>query len=139
MCAAGLRAETTIFDRYADTDGVTTVYISKAMLSMMPNLKTEGMQVSEFASKLDYIRILTCEKKSLIPKIKKDAARLVSEGYEMLMQVNDEGEKVDVYMKSLTGNKNEYLLCVTEPSEITLIVISGNITTEDIQKMVKTS
>ena len=32
-------------------DGVTSVYISKAMLSLMPDMKTEGVTIGEVASK----------------------------------------------------------------------------------------
>lgn len=66
ICTIASYAQT-IFDRYADTEGVTTVYISKAMLSMMPDMKTNGVNIGPIASKLDNIRILTCENKKLLP------------------------------------------------------------------------
>ena len=57
-----------------DMDGVTSVYISKAMLSLMPDMKTEGVNIGEVASKLDNIQILSCEKTDLIAKLKKETA-----------------------------------------------------------------
>lgn len=59
------------FDKFADMDGVTSVYISKAMLSLMPDMKTEGVNIGEVASKLDNIQILSCEKPDIIAKLKK--------------------------------------------------------------------
>lgn len=47
--------------------GVTSVYISKAMLSLMPDMKTEGVNIGEVASKLDNIQILSCENPTLSP------------------------------------------------------------------------
>ena len=70
ICTIASYAQT-IFDRYADTEGVTTVYISKAMLSMMPDMKTNGVNIGPIASKLDNIRILTCENNKLLPTLRK--------------------------------------------------------------------
>jgi len=134
ICAIALHAQT-IFDRYADTDGVTTVYISKTMLSMMPDMKANGVNIGPIASKLDNIRILSCEKKELIQKIKAETQSL-GKGYEQLMQVNNNGETVDIYMKSHSGGKKEYLVRVSEKAGLVIILISGAITTSDIKKMV---
>ena len=51
-------AQKAIFDKYEDTNGVTTIYISKTMLGMIPNVKAGKHDIGNIASKLDYIRIL---------------------------------------------------------------------------------
>lgn len=137
LCTGIMSAQTTIFDRYADTDGVTTVYISRAMLRMMPDIGegAGGLQIGEIASKLDNLQVLTCERKALIPKIMKEASALTSKGYEVLVKVNENGQKTDIFQKSLGGGRMEYLIRVSEPSELTLIQITGNITADDIRKM----
>lgn len=71
LCSLVSYAQNSFFDKFADMDGVTSVYISKAMLSMMPNMKAEGINIGEVAGKLDHIQILTCEKAAPIPRIKK--------------------------------------------------------------------
>lgn len=134
ICVLASQAQT-IFDRYADTEGVTTVYISKAMLSMMPDMKMTGMNIGPIASKLDNIRILTCEDGNILPKLKKETQSL-GKGYEQLMKVTDSGDNVDIFMKSLQGGKHEYLVRVAEKSGLTIIQISGTITPADIQSMV---
>lgn len=134
ICTFATYAQT-IFDRYADTDGVTTVYISKTMLSMMPDMKASGMNIGPIASKLDNIRVLTCDNQSLLPKLKKETQSF-GKDYERLMQVNDNGEKIDIFMKSLAGGKNEYIVRVAEKAELTLVLISGAITPADIREMV---
>ena len=60
----------------------------------MPNMKTEGVNIGEVASKLDNIQILSCEKPDIIAKLKKETAFISPKnGYEELMRINDEGEK----------------------------------------------
>lgn len=134
ICTIASHAQT-IFDQYADTEGVTTVYISKTMLSMMPNMKTSGVNIGPIASKLDNIRILTCEDDKLLPKLRKETLSL-GKGYEQLMKVTDDGDNVDIFMKSLAGGKTEYVVRVSEKSGLTVILISGTITPTDIQSMV---
>lgn len=131
-------AKDTIFDRYSEEDGVTTVYISKAMLSMMSNIDTGGFDIGPIASKLDQIRILTCEKKSLAQKIAKDTETMASadKEYEKFVSINEKDEKTAIWMKSLPDGKNEYLITVLEPSELTIIFISGSVTAADTQNLI---
>lgn len=39
LCSLFTYAQDSFFDKFADMDGVTSVYISKAMLSLMPDMK----------------------------------------------------------------------------------------------------
>lgn len=41
-------AQKALFDKYEDVNGVTTVYISKAMLRMMRNLPTGNRDISAY-------------------------------------------------------------------------------------------
>ena len=127
-------AQDALFDKYEDTNGVTTVFISKTMLSMIPNVKAGNHDISEIASKLDQLRILTCEKATLIPRILDDAKKIYnSEGYEAIMRMNDEGEKMTIYQRSLKGGKNEFVLLQEDSSELNIINVKGAITLKDIQ------
>lgn len=42
LCSLFTYAQDSFFDKFADMDGVTSVYISKAMLSLMPDMKRKG-------------------------------------------------------------------------------------------------
>ena len=96
--ASGAMAQDTLFEKYEDTNGVTTVFISKTMLGMIPNVKAGNHDISEIAGKLDQLRILTCEKASLIPRILEDAKKIYkNDGYEAIMRMNDDGEKMTIY------------------------------------------
>ncbi len=128
-------AQDALFDKYEDTNGVSTVYISKTMLGMIPNVEAGGHDVGKMASRLDQLRILTCEKPSVIPRLLEDARSMYkSNGYEIIMKMNDDGEKVTIYQRKLKDNKNEFVLLTEEKAEITIINVKGNITIRDIQQ-----
>ena len=128
------RAQDALFDKYEDTNGVTTVFISKTMLGMIPNVKAGNHDISKVAGKLDQLRILTCEKASLIPRILDDAKKTYkSEGYEAIMRMNDDGGKMTIYQRSLKGGKNEFVLLQEDSSELNIINVKGAITLKDIQ------
>lgn len=129
---------TEFFERYSNTDGVTSVFISKSLLRMMPDIKTEGVEVKEIADKLESIRILTTEDKSMAAKLREDATKnLRLKGYEELLRVNEGDEKTGIFMKTGEKNVNEYLIINQETDEFNAILITGRITPSDIQKMVK--
>ena len=48
LCSLFTYAQDSFFDKYADMEGVTSVYISKAMLSLMPDMQTEGVKINLF-------------------------------------------------------------------------------------------
>lgn len=128
------RAQDALFDKYEDTNGVTTVFISKTMLGMIPNVKAGNHDISKVAGKLDQLRILTCEKASLICRILDDAKKTYkSEGYEAIMRMNDDGGKMTIYQRSLKGGKNEFVLLQEDGSNLNIINVKGAITLKDIQ------
>lgn len=137
LCSLFTYAQDSFFDKFADMDGVTSVYISKAMLSMMPNMQTEGVNIGEVASKLDNIQILSCEKPDIITKLKKETAFInPKNGYEELMRINDEGEKTIIYLKRDKSGKKEFVLLNNEKAEFTIIVIAGDLTLQEIQGII---
>lgn len=120
LCSLFTYAQDSFFDKFADMEGVTSVYISKAMLSLMPNMKTEGVNIGEVASKLDNIQILSCEKPDIIAKLKKETAFISPKnGYEELMRINDEGEKTIIYLKRNKNKEKEFVLMSQEKNEFT--------------------
>ena len=127
-------AQKAFFDKYEDTNGVTTIYISKTMLGMIPNVKAGKRDIGNIASKLDYIRILSCEKPSLFSKLLDDARKTYRSGnYETIMKMNDDDEKVTIYQRTQKDGKNEFALLTEDKDEVTIINVMGNITLKDIK------
>lgn len=137
FCSLMSYAQDSFFNKFADMDGVTSVYISKTMLGMMPNMKAEGIDIGKVAGKLENIQILTCEKAALIPKIRKELEYIhPRNGYEELLRVNDEGDRTTIYLKKNKNGKKEFVLVNDEKNEFTVIVIMGNLTLQEIQGVV---
>ena len=124
-------------EKYADMDGVKSVYISKAMLSLMPSVDLEGVNIGKTAAKLDNIQILSTEKQDIRKKMTNEIKSLVSKGkVEELMRVKEEDENVNIFMKDLGNSKSEFILFNDEKDELTIIIITGSLTLNDIQKIV---
>lgn len=138
-CASMIYAQNKFFDKFADMDGVTSVYISKTMLQMMPNMKTEGIDIGEVAGKLESIHILTSEKASISKMMKSEAPHFAAnKDYEELMRVKDEGTRATFYIKKKNNNKiSELVMMVDEQPEFVLIQIIGDMTLQDIQNITR--
>ncbi len=135
---AGMAQVNAFFDKYADSDQVTSVLITKAMLSMMPEsgMKSGNMEIGKIAGKIDNIRILTCEQPRMIAKLKKDLSSISTKGYEELLKVNDNGERTVIYLNSGANGSNSYLIINEEKNEFNAILINGRISPADIRGMV---
>jgi len=127
------------FNKYADSDNVTSVTISKAMLNMMPensSMNSGNINVGKLTAKIDNIKILTCEKPQMITTLKKDITKISTKGYEELLKVNDNGERTVIYMTTNSTGVNSYLIINEEKSEFNAILITGKITPSDIKDVV---
>ena len=136
LTSVGIHAQESLFEKYEDTNGVTTIYISKTMLGMIPDVKAGKHDISQIASKLDYLRILQCEKPALIAPLLEDAKKLYqSGGYEPIMKVNEDGDKVTIYQRTLKKGKNEFSLLSVEKDGVSIINIVGTVTLKEIQNL----
>lgn len=73
---------------------------------------------------------------SVKERFSKKVKRLSLKGYDELMRVNDEGEKVRVLMKAKKETIRELLFVCTGKEDCTLVQINGKFTKEDIDKLV---
>ena len=135
--ATALFAHESLIDKFADHKGVTTVYISPKMFGMMKNSAPTGdIHLDKVVHKLTGLQILTCEDKTVAADIRKELSRTNPyDGYEVLLKVKEEGEHVTIYSKE-GKEQNEYVLWVDEPGEMTLIVLNGTLTLEELQQVV---
>ena len=61
-----MSAQSALFKKYENVKGVSTVYISKSLLGLVPKLEAGDMDISAIASKLDHVQVLTCDLPSFI-------------------------------------------------------------------------
>jgi len=129
-------AQDALFRKYDNVKGVTTVYVSKAMFSMMPKLKAGDINISKLAGKMDKLQVLTGDSASLIIDIRNEATAYYDrEGFENVMKVNEGGEHVTIYMKARQHGLNEFALLNAEKGELEIINILGKITLKDIRNL----
>ena len=133
-------AQESFFDRYADWRDIKTVYISKRMLKMVKSydgeVKVNGMRLGIMNEGLENIQIFNCEVKPAVEKLREETRELVpANGYEEIITIRDEGEKVSILFKELKENLSEFVLITDRSNEFNIISIVGKITLQDIQNM----
>ncbi len=135
-------AQVKAFEKYSDMNGITYVYISKAMLSAisgrlnkMPSMPNVDAQV--LVNKLSAIQLIHAEKNDMRTKLRSEVQGIVKKDkYELLMQVKEDGNKADIY-QNIGPQQSVVAMLVEENDGVTAVVFSGKFTTEDVMKMVK--
>ena len=136
ICSVCCYGQQSFFDKYADMDGVTSVYITKSMLSLFPKgqAKINGMNIGDIASRLNNIQILSSEKTEIIAKLRKETSAFnTRNGYEELMRVREDGTKTTIYFKNKEKELKEFILLADEKDEFTIVSIAGDLTLQEIQ------
>ncbi|MBP7179996.1 MAG: DUF4252 domain-containing protein [Dysgonomonadaceae bacterium] len=141
VCAANLSAQKNSFEQFTEMDGVTSVYISKNMLSLFPkNAKNNygGIDVGNFLHKLSSILILTTEDKNIGKRMVSLANNQIkTDNYELLMRVkSDDDDNVNFFMKGKPESIRELIMIVDDSDDESVILqFLGDFTLQDIQKM----
>lgn len=126
-----------LFDKYADMDNVTSVYISKAMFQMMPNIETAGLNLVNMKGKIESLQILSTEKSDQIPRMRKDFTQLISKQHSELMRVKDGKTKATFYANMQGDIVKDLVMLADADSTFTVIQLLGNFTLKDIQEIAK--
>ena len=139
LCSICSYGQQSFFDKYAEMEGVTSVYITKSMLSLFPKGQTSvnGVNIGNIASRLDNIQILSADEQPIIEKLRKETSVInTRNGYEELMRVREDGEKTTIYFKDGKKDKKEFVLLLDEKDEFTIISIAGDLTLQEIQGII---
>lgn len=125
------------FEAISNFKGVTSVYISKAMLKNFGTGMIGDPHISAIASNLNSIEIINCENKKFFYTIKNYISKIVeSYNLETLARINDDGEKVTIYSFSNGEKINYVLMMVDDNDEITVISMSGDIPLDKVGELV---
>ena len=140
MASLTVNAQVKTFEKYADMKNVSYVYISKYMLGMASKSaapSVPGVDMKSLTSKLTGMQIISSEEKTARTKLKNDVKEILArEKYEVLMQVREDGSKVDIY--HCVGKQQSVVVMLTdEDDSTTVMVFSGHFTMDDIMKMTK--
>ena len=95
------------------------------------------MNIGNIASRLDNIQILSADEQPIIDKLRKETSGInTRNGYDELMRVREDGEKITIYFKDGKKDKKEFVLLVDEKDEFTITSIVGNLTLQEIQGII---
>ena len=140
MSSLTVNAQVKAFEKYADMKNVSYVYISKYMLGMaskasMPSVP--GVDTKSLASKLTGIQIISSEEKTARVKLRNDVKDILArDKYEVLMQIREDGDKVDIY-HCVGKQQSVVVMLMDEDDSATVMIFSGNFTLDDVMKMTK--
>jgi hypothetical protein len=129
------------FEKFVDMEGVTSVYISKNMMSLLPKESKSqfgGVDVTNFVEKLNSILILTSGNRKVSREMISMAnSRIKENEYELLMRVKSEdGELVNFFMKGKPDNIQELIMVVDgDGDESVVMQFLGNFKLQDVQQM----
>ena len=129
------------FDKFQDQEGIDGVVVGENLLDVLGYIKLSGgaekaQGYLEKVKEMESFKVFTTSEKKHAKEMKKTVASyLKKHPMEKLVSVNDDGTKVDVYMKA--GEKNSQvreLLVFTEnkkDKEVVLVSFIGNIDLAD--------
>ena len=139
-CSLHANAQVKAFEKYADMKNVTYVYISKYMLGMAGKNATPsvpGVDTRTLAGKLTGIQIISTENNVAKAKLKSDVRAILAKGkYELLMQMNEDDSKVNIY-HCIAKQQSAVVMQTEDNEELSLMIFSGKFTLEDVMKMTK--
>jgi hypothetical protein len=129
------------FDKYKNEENVTIVSISKTMFNMISgsNIRTGNADISAIIPKIESMRIITSENKSLKEKMAAELKAIITKNkkYEELMRIKEGKSNVTFNAIKKENIINELLMLVTDENAFVAIQILGNFTVEDVQKITK--
>ena len=135
ICSQMGFAQNKLFDKYADMDNVTSVYISKAMFQMMPQVADIGLSMANLAGKMEALQLVSTEKKDMIPQMRKEFTQLMSKDQQELMRVKNGNTRVTFYANMKNDLISELLMLADADSSFTVIQLLGKFTLKDIQEI----
>ncbi|MFD2890782.1 DUF4252 domain-containing protein [Flavobacterium chuncheonense] len=134
------------FDKYEGNDKVQTVVVTKKMFSLMSNIEVDAKgsekQFLDLAKKLDNLKVFMTDNKSTANEMKATVnSYLKSNPLDELMRINNEGKKVNIYVKSGASENivKELLMFIESPnsgdSQAIVLSLTGNFNLDEISAL----
>ena len=122
-------AQQTLFDRYAEKQGVTYVNINGEIIkTLLPDMS--NISIKE-------INILDIDNRQFLQSIDKDLQQCIKdEKYKQLIKTVDSDEKVCILKKEKSSDC-PFLITVQSKEDTQLIWITGDMRKEDLEKLLK--
>jgi hypothetical protein len=136
FCTSAVFAQNKMFEKYADMDDVTSVFISKAMFQMMPEIENVGVNLMNMKGKIESLQLVSSDKKEKIAQMKKDFSQLVTSQHQELMRVKDNDSRITFYSNMKGDQIKELIMLIDSEDTFMAMLLVGNFTLKDIQEIV---
>ena len=128
------QAQKNLFNKYNDMKGVSSVYISKAMMELNPNLFMKDLYIGKVAEHLNSVQVLSTHDNKVREEMAKDIRSLVqSSKYELLMKQKSTVSGSEVYVNRKGSKVKELIMVMNGASSLKFVYMEGDMTTDDIQ------
>lgn len=134
-CTSLCFAQDKLFEKYADMDDVTSVFISKKMFDMIPDIESGGLNLMNLKGKINNLQIVTSDKPEVRDRMQKEFSSLIGKSHEELMRVKDDDTRASFYIVQNGELINEMIMLADTDSDYVAIRITGKFTLEDIQEV----
>lgn len=138
-----LQAQEKLFNKLADNDNVSVVYISKALLEMVTDFSASagGADIKQLANKLEQIEIYSCDSDSKTMEMMRSEINTLTKNkiYESLMTIKEKGQNVNFFGHKQNNLFKDLIMYVNEDKSCTIIRMKGSFTSDDIKKVVQSS
>jgi hypothetical protein len=135
-------AITRFFDKYADDERFTVVFVSPKMFQLVSKIETDDEdwnKVRDIVKDLGGLRVLAADSIADGIAVYKDAlGKVPATEYEELLTVRDGKENVRIWVKDSGNIIEELLLLVGAPTEFVLLSFTGKIDLDKISELSKT-
>jgi len=130
-------AQSDLFKRYADKEGVSSVYVSKAMIQMAPDaVSNADLYLNNMKGKIEGIQIVSSDNAVLKNEMDESFRKLIGNQHEELMRIKDKsGELITFHIKKEGNLITELIMLVNGGDEFSAIQILGKFTMQDIQEI----
>lgn len=131
-----------IYNRYSGKKGVSAVYISPTMFSLMkslPDVEVESKDVNlgRIIKTFEGMYLLSVENPELSASLSAEIGNMVKSGrYELLMEAKDEGETARIYIIQKDGIVSDFLMLAEEGREVSVISIVGSMPLDELSAMI---
>ncbi len=124
-----------VVNKYGNNEEFQLVNVNNLVISFA-SLFTDK-EVGQILRKISNVKILTSDNSIYAQELMNEIKEITTlKKYENLLEVRDKGEVVNIYYKELKKNRAEILILNKEKTgEINLVVINGNITSKEFEKL----
>lgn len=136
LCSTLCFAQDKLFEKYANKDNVTSVYISKSMFQMMPdNMRAGGLDLGNLKGKIHNLQILTSENKEVKEQMKADFDAVVGKDHELLMKVKSDDTRASFFVKQKGEKISELIMLTDDEEDYVVMRLTGDFTIQDIRQI----